>query len=69
MKMEKKKICPKCGKPYLKKCYLGYPGIGGIMAMAIHSTKIVHTPFGDSFKTNDKRCFLNQEQWDKLNPK
>jgi hypothetical protein len=58
--------CPKCGREFLIKSYFSEPDETGIIAMVAHNKEIVQYPMGGPHTRYTDRCFLTQEEWNKI---
>ena len=58
--------CPKCGREFISKIYFGSSDYLGIVAMVMHSKRLVTDIIGKQHWVYCDRCFLTQEEWNKI---
>jgi hypothetical protein len=61
-------VCPKCGEPFLGKSCFGEPDQDGIIGMVYHRIKKVTNALGFYVELPTDRCFLTNDEWEKINP-
>lgn len=58
--------CPKCGREIVGKAHFSNPDCTGVIAMVWHKETKYKTLFGERGIQREERCFLTQDEWDKM---